>query len=200
MNELKKIYSPQCVDGLLWRIHNKRPLGFIFNTEDFKRLKVEWLYNITNYPLQYFQHRFDVILSILGISYPHTFVAFFSDRTFTGKLNYRFTSHDNYFNTFIINLYNKLRVSVLFRSWVFLFLTIITLLFLCILCKKLPKEAIFLSSSSFLYAGGYLLVGICSDYRYTFWNVVVCTIMPLLILKQKPVINYITYLEKKILK
>jgi len=68
------------------------------------------------------------------------------------------------------------------------------------LCKRLPKEAIFLSSSSFLYVGAYLLIGVASDYRYTFWNVVACTIMPLLILKQKPVINYITYLEKKILK
>jgi len=173
LNSLRQIYRPDNFDPLFWTKGRS-----IFQTRDpneARELYWRWLDAVSHHPILYLRHRLVLFSGLLGIGvkdviYPYQW------QVEPNSLG--ITKTKGVLNKWAMLYLEVTRNSIFFRAWMYLLLTLLTVV-ASFRYRRARPTLLSLALSIYLYAFAYLFVTPTGAFRYIWWSVVGSLLMPL---------------------
>jgi hypothetical protein len=190
LESLQQLYRRHTVFHLLWDTpadrHLRRP-GFIHGGGvQEEALRSHWRSAIARSPASYLHHRWDFYLSFLGIGIgpERGGFGFHHSRTLS---EFRTPVQNWVFGNWAIAWLHRNNDLFLFRSWFYLALLIIAAPAALVLSRRVEGRRhafsrgrdLALAASGLAYLATYFFAGVASDFKYSWWAVIVSLLLTL---------------------
>jgi hypothetical protein len=129
-------------------------------------------------PFAYLRHRWRALKVMIGLGEKHVCYPYqlWID---TNELGVTFTPST--LNTKVMELFTRLKNTLLWRGWFYFLLTLTLVAAAAIFRRRSFPRVLAVGASGFLYVGCYLFLSVSCDFRYNWWHVVTAPILLLLL-------------------
>jgi hypothetical protein len=164
LDNLTQLYSPITNLGIYWYGPGKG-LRITDDPAEVEALKLAWLDAIRDNFLVYLRVRLDVFLTLLGIHANPLgpYYCVWEQGQPAADIFYRP----------LPQFYLRLKDSIIFKGWFYLFSLLLFLLVLMKYGGVLPRRLSFLALSGISYGVSYFVIAPSADFRYLYWLMVV---------------------------
>lgn len=201
LHSLKKYFSPVQISSITWKAPEGGLIAPAKNAEQVREIGKLWIRTLCDYPFAYLQHRLAHFASLMRIGYLRPFDSFF-----WGMMSYQGQAenigkivdaggqppefHPNLVTKlFIFYIVMMNSVGIPFYPWIYFIMNVVGLFFtagklrssrsydLDVAEKKVLLAAFVLFLSAVIYHCMYLVISVSSDFRYSYWPVIVASVI-----------------------
>jgi len=183
LDELRELYTPGTAVPLFTGTKAGRRFEIVTDEAKIADLRSAWLAEVPKLPFAYMRHRWRAFKVMIGLGekevcYPYQL---WID---TNDLGVKF-KHST-LNTKVMELFVRLKNTLLWRGWLYLLLVPILVTTAAIFRRPNLARVIAVGASAFLYVAGYLFLSVSCDFRYNWWLVVAVPVLLVLLLTDEP--------------